>query len=233
MSPELLFSLTLLLLSCMTETVKVHSKIASDLRHKCALSSDYTLLNVFRDKSKKTFVCCPKRGPAFETANEGKEKESGCCFPYGSVVDTSSQMPCCPITKRQEADGKTVCKMRDMISSVKFVASNTSACLPNATHAQLYPMHHEYKFATQDKQDKEYEIVTQLCCVIIGTDPKLDTPQEARARAAHVHLWGSDPITISDVYDGRKCCASGGAHLTFTMVGGRKVNGCRYDKRKG
>ena len=103
-------------------------------RKNCRQSTDNKASHVSLDTSRKTIVCCPNKGTSFETVDGGKEKEKVCCYALNSLVQSDSQLPCCPYSKRGEKGSAKTCVKRDLADVVvTFVADNGASCQSNKT----------------------------------------------------------------------------------------------------
>ena len=179
-------------------------------RYACSRSAGEQSPHIFADKSKKTLVCCPKKGDAFETVNEGKEKESGCCFAYdSSAIDSKSQLPCCNNGKRQEKENNVMtCIKRNLEVTVKRQESSQECGkFRNETHHVadfLHQFTHEFLLTMQDKEDQEFKEEKAFCC---NTD-KLESTS-----------W---------LFDYYKCCLKSDNFRIRYFIDKHKVRGCNY-----
>ena len=206
MIADLLVCFTLLLLPYTTDAVKVTYtttwRLPENLKHKCWTATDGKSKHVFIDKSKKTIVCCPKKGKRMQTTDEGKEKESGCCFADGSIADPSSQLPCCVYGIRQEKEAVVQCVKRELKDSLTLVAINGTICKANKTHLNRNRLFQEFLFEKQDQHDSDFKIPVKICC--------------KKKEAA-----------TSDLYDPVKCCEADTSYLKNRIIDGKIIEGCK------
>ena len=202
-----------------TESVEVKFIYRYDLGERkdvCFTSTGGDFDVTFADKSKKTIVCCRrtrKRRRPFETVNQGKEKDSGCCYPTDSIYDARSQLPCCNHTKAADAyDGSKnkKCIMRQFEDSVSFVGTRTPACSHSLyknerkNDGNVRRFYNEFLYTKQDKDDNGFKLTETFCCKL----PAINT---------------------TDVFKYDSCCEGRAFYDDIRYIDSQKVQGCRVD----